>query len=185
MTVPASGRTTSLRLWSGVAALAAAGALHLAAAGDHTAAGGVVVGFFLVTALLQWVVAMQLTLSYWRSAAAGPPSSARPAPVWVLLAIAGSAALIALYVVVHTTDLLAPLAEGGGQAHAGSPTPPAPAAGIGEPVDALGVITVVVEVAGIAALAGLVPSRRRAAVRDGLVALALLIWVLWLAAGPV
>ena len=90
----------TLRRWLSAAALglATAGALHVAAAVDHLPAGELAVGFFLLTA------AAQLGLAAWlvvRSCAGSPPDHRL-----VALSVLGTVALLGLYLVSYTTDLL-------------------------------------------------------------------------------
>ncbi|MCF6744993.1 hypothetical protein E9529_12020 [Blastococcus sp. KM273128] len=92
------GRT--LRRWLSAAALglAMAGALHIAAAVDHVPAGELAVGFFLLTAAAQLGLAAWLVVRSW----AGSPPDHR----LVILGLLGTVALLGLYLVSYTTDLL-------------------------------------------------------------------------------
>jgi hypothetical protein len=91
--------------WQLVAALglAAAGGLHVAAAVDHLSAGSLAVGFFLLTALVQAGSAAWLVLGAWAGTGAGRQLVA---PAMIGTALLGTAGLLALYVVAHTTGLL-------------------------------------------------------------------------------
>jgi hypothetical protein len=86
--------------WQVVAALglAAAGGLHVAAAVDHLSAGSLAVGFFLLTALAQAGLAAWLLLGAW--------AGTWPGRHLVAMALLGTAGLLSLYVVAHTTGLL-------------------------------------------------------------------------------
>lgn len=90
----------TLRRWLSAAALglATAGALHVAAAVDHLPAGELAVGFFLLTAAAQVGLAAWLVVRRW----AGSP----PDPRLVALTLLGTVALLGLYLVSYTTDLL-------------------------------------------------------------------------------
>src|SRR3954462_8032736 len=98
--------------WPWVAGLstAAAGALHLVASFDLRSGGNLVVSVFLLTAFLQIGVALLFGGTYWRPVDAGAPGDRGPAPLWVLAAIVGTVALVGVYVVAHSTGLLAGLA---------------------------------------------------------------------------
>ncbi len=175
----AGGRRTAR--WTAAAATAAAGALHVAAAVDHLGAGDLVVGFFLVTALVQVGAAAWL--------AADPTRDLR-LPVAVLV---GTLGLVLLYVVGHATDLLDPFlghdhaAHGQGAAtdHASHTTATGPVALGLEPVEVpaapvLGTFTVAAECLALAALTALLPATARRRVLDGLLAVGALVWLLWL-----
>src|SRR5215211_952365 len=94
--------------WVGVtvAATAAAGGLHFAAAATHGSAGDLVVGFFGLTGFAQLATAaavfVVLVGAQRRQEPRGPIATAL-----VLLAAAMTVGLLCLYVVVHATDLLA------------------------------------------------------------------------------
>jgi len=102
-----------LALWLGVGALGAgaAGGLHVAVAVDHLDAGELAVGFFLLTAFAQLGLAAWLLLN----AATG----SRPDRRFVSLALLATVALIGLYVVSYTTNLLDAFAVTDGSGAAG------------------------------------------------------------------
>jgi asparagine N-glycosylation enzyme membrane subunit Stt3 len=181
--------------WAWVAGLttAAAGGLHVAAAADHRAAGNLVVGFFLLTAFAQlWLAAaLPMVFRYCRATDGRGLWAAL-----VTMAIAGTVALVALYVVVHATDLLAGIAghEGaaaaghdhsaGGTGHpieTGGPLSLSSPTTAGEPPDTLGTVTVAVELLAIAAFTALLPRSWRSATTNALLLLGGLAWALWLA----
>lgn len=92
------GRTLRRWLSAAVLGLAMAGALHIAAAVDHVPAGELAVGFFLLTAAAQLGLAAWLVVRSW----AGSPPDHR----LVILGLLGTVALLGLYLVSYTTDLL-------------------------------------------------------------------------------
>ena len=180
--------------WMAGVSTAAAGGLHFAAAAQSVAAGNLVVGFFLVTAFAQIGVALTLGAGYWRSRVTEAPG---PSTAWVAGVIAGTVALVALYVVVHSSDLLVGLtgnpAPSGAAGHvhsaagAGHPveiTGPISPSGsprtAGQPVSLLGTITVAIELVAIAAFAALLPATWRRRTTNGLLLLSGLAWALWL-----
>jgi hypothetical protein len=179
--------------WTASLAAAGAGALHVAAAAGHLAAGDLVVGFFLLTALAQ------LGLGAWLFAAARTGrAGARPLAV----AVAGTTVLVGLYLLVHTTDLLAGLTghssgPAAGHVHGDGAVAAAHAAGasiatdgpvaLGEQPTAgteapglLGTATVALELLGIAAMSALLPRAWRTRVVNALLVLGALAWALWL-----
>jgi hypothetical protein len=85
-------------LWAGALGALAAGGLHIAVAVDHLVAGELTVGFFLVTAFAQLGLASWLLLTGWTGSV--------PDRRLVTAAVAGTVALMALYVVAYTTGLL-------------------------------------------------------------------------------
>jgi hypothetical protein len=189
-------RPSATFAWAWVAGLAtaAAGGLHLAAAADHRAAGNLVVGFFLLTALAQFGLATALPMASWHSRA---PGGRGLAAGWIAMGIAGTVALVALYVVVHSSDLLAgfighdPTAAAGHDHSTAGPGHPIETDGpislsgspetAGEPVTALGTITVAVELVSVAAFAALLPRSWRSTTMNALLLLGGSAWVLWLA----
>jgi hypothetical protein len=85
-------------LWAGALGAAVAGGLHVLVAYEHLEAGGLAVGFFLLTALAQlglagWLVVHRVT-------------GLRPDHRLVTLALLGTVALMGLYVVAYSTGLL-------------------------------------------------------------------------------
>jgi hypothetical protein len=105
-------RALSRWLWAGALGAAVAGGLHIAVAVDHLAAGELTVGFFLLTALAQLALASWLLLSSWTGSA--------PDRRLVTAALAGTAALMGLYVVAYTTGLLDGFLVGDGSDAGGS-----------------------------------------------------------------
>jgi hypothetical protein len=175
---PRTGRTAA---WLAAAAGATAGVLHVAAAYQHLEAGDLVVGFFLATALAQvgaaaWIAAR---------AVADIGQDRR----FVLGVLAGTVALLLLYLTVHTTHLLDGLTgHGAGAAggHAGHATtagslPAGTQSGGALESPLLGTLTVVVETLAVLALTALLPARQRGRVTNGLLVLGAGIWGLWLA----
>lgn len=110
----APGRSLRRWLWGGVVGTAAAGGLHVAVAAEHRGAGGLAVGFFLLAALAQLGVAAWLGIH--------AVTGLRPDRRIVTTALAGTVALLALYVVAYTTGLLDGFAisDPGNGAHAGA-----------------------------------------------------------------
>ena len=94
---PSRGR----RIWRWVAASSAvaAGGLHIAAAAQHVGTHDLVVGFFLLVAFVQLGLGAWIVVSSW--------AGTQPDVRLVALALMGTVALVGLYVVAHTTDLLA------------------------------------------------------------------------------
>lgn len=178
------------RAWPWVAALsaAAAGVLHLRAAFDHVGAHDVVVGFFLVVGFAQ------LGLGVWigMTVLAG----LRPDVRLLGLALLGTVALVGLYVVAHTTDLLAAFqvhADAGAHHGSGAVTPgghstvPAGPVALGlepvaarEPAGLLGAATVALEMVTALALMALLPARWRGGAANALLLVGAVTWVLWL-----
>ena len=177
-------------LWTASLAVAGAGALHVAAAADHLAAGDLVVPFFLLTALAQ------LGFGAWLFV--GSRSGKRPGVWWLAGALAGTVLLVALYLVANTTDLFAgalahdagtggPVAGGAHGTSAGASRPTdgpvaldaRPTAGAEAP-GLLGTATVALELLAIAAMTALLPRAWRSRAVNGLLALGALTWVLWL-----
>lgn len=185
-TVRAGTRTAATR-WRWVAAVfgAVAGGLHVAAAVDHRTAGELVVGFFLLVALTQ------LATGVWLAVGPGPRAGMPAWPVSAVLAL--TVGLLVLYLVAHTTDLLAGVA---GDAHGGTGAgghtggahaePVGPIALDTEPVHAarppglLGTATVAVQLGSVLALTALLPVAFRRRAVNGLFALGVLAWLAWL-----
>ena len=181
--------------WAAALAAAAAGGLHLAAAIDHRESGQLVVGLFLLAAVVQcgggWLLAV--------SALRGQ----RPGRWALATALAGTVALVVLFVVAHTTDLLAGLTghEAGGAAghgdHGGTGQAGAEPQGhsvavegpvalsaepehVADPPGLLGTATVTVELLCALGLTALLPRTWRGWALDVQLALGALGWVLWL-----
>jgi hypothetical protein len=168
--------------WTAGAATAAAGALHLAAAVDHLGTNDLVVAFFGATALGQLAAAAGLAV------VAGTRERPPVALLSALLAV--TVGLVCLYLVAHSTDLLAgltaPAAPGAGaHEHGIGTTGPVAlgteptAAGI-EPPDALGTLTVAAELLAAVALTALLPLRGRRLAGNVVLALGGAAWLLWL-----
>ncbi len=173
--------------WIAAGGLAAAGGLHVAAAADHLDAGDVVAGFFLV------VAAAQLGAGAWLAVGSVTRIGRPPRPVAAVLA--ATVGLVLLYLVVHTTDLLAGVvgadhhgATGSathGAAHDGSSGPAGPVALGLAPAEAgstpglLGTVTVAVELVTVLALTALLPATHRRRAANSLLALGALAWVAW------
>ena len=198
-TGPGPGRSLSRWLWAGALGAGAAGGLHLAVAADHVEAGELAVGFFLLTALGQLGLAAWLLLNSW--------TGIRPDRRFVTLALAGTVALIGLYIVAYTTNLLDTFAVSDGSgAHAdglhvgtqgidpatgvdlstGMRIPTSgPVAMAGEVTPArhapgiLGPATVAAEFLLIAALTALQPATWRRRTVNALLVLGGLAWALW------
>ena len=179
------------RAWPWAAALsaAAAGGLHLLAAFDHVGAHDVVVGFFLVVAFAQLGLGVWIAMSI--------VAGIRPDVRLLALALLSTVALVGLYVVAHTTDLLAAFqVHDDAGAHHGAGTVEAPqghstetagpvALGLEpvptrEPAGLLGGATVALEMVTVLALTALLPARWRGGVTNALLLVGALTWVLWL-----
>jgi hypothetical protein len=181
-----SPRAPALRRWCALAAAAtaAAGVLHVLAAVDHAGGSEIVVGFFLVTALGQLASAGGLAIA----GVTGEP----PDPRLVAGILAATVGLVVLYLVAHTTDLLAvftatdgPLAavdphgadhnpDTGPVALSGAPT------GTGESAGPLGTATVALEVFSLLAFLAVLPQRGRRLAGNVLAVLGGAAWLLWL-----
>jgi hypothetical protein len=178
--------------WRWVAAAGALGAAgaHVVAAVGHLPAGDLVVGFFLVSAFAQLGLGTWLLLDPWL----GRELGTRP----LVAALAGTVLLVCLYLVVHTTDLLAGIAgsDGGGAAgHGAGADGHAAGAATGtggpvalaarartqpEPPGLLGTATVALELLSVLGLAALLPRSWRGRSLDALLVLGALAWVAWL-----
>ena len=193
---PARHRASRGFPWLGVtvAATAAAGGLHVAAAATHSASGDLVVGFYGLTALVQVATAATVFVLL-----VGEQGRRSPRGGLATLLLLGAAAmtvgLLCLYVLVHGTDLLAgPLerAADGATSMAGHGHTVSDAAGhVGVatstttagarlPGDALGTTTVVVELLALTGFLALLPAWIRRRATDVLLVLGLLGWALWL-----
>jgi hypothetical protein len=119
----------------------------------------------------------------------------RPDVRLLALALLGAVALVGLYVVAHTTDLLATFQVHDAGAHHGAGTvegTPHATETVGpvalglepvatrEPAGPLGAATVATEMVTVLALTALLPARRRSGVTNALLLLGAATWVLWL-----
>jgi hypothetical protein len=107
-------------------------------------------------------------------------------------ALAGTVLLVCLYLVAHTTDLLAGLTaseagHGAAGHHAGAAVEAEGPVALGdqapvdpEPPDLLGTATVGLELLSVLALTALLPRARRGRTLNALLALGALAWVAWL-----
>jgi hypothetical protein len=173
--------------WAAGLSAAAAGGLHVAAAVEHLGAHELVVGFFMLVALVQlglgaWVVV---------SIGVGIHQDVR----LVAFALLGTVALVGLYLLAHTTDLLVGFqahevtaahhgAIGAPQGHSTETTSPValdlqPVADR-EPAGPLGTATVAVEMVTVLALTALLPGRWKSGAVNALLILGDTAWVLWL-----
>jgi hypothetical protein len=182
--------------WLAGISTVAAGGLHLAAAGVHQSAGALHIDFFLLTAFAQFGLAVLLAVLLWQPAGAGVH---RQRVLVVGAAIAATVALIGLYVMVHSTDLLTGLIGrqqlGAGHDHVHSalgtlgtgqpavPVPPATPGTTTEPPETLGTITIAVELLALSAYTALLPQPWRRRTSNTLLALGGLTWALWLTGG--
>ncbi|MBJ7451623.1 MAG: hypothetical protein JHC71_06000 [Blastococcus sp.] len=160
----------------------------MAAAFDHVDAHAFVVGSFLLVAIAQ------LGLGAWIAVSAS--GGRRPDVRLLALALLGTVALVGLYVVTYTTDLLLPFQShgdvganhgGGAVTHQGSSTETVGPVGLGlepvptrEPAGLLGAATVATEMVTVLALTALLPARQRGGVTNALLLVGALTWVLWL-----
>jgi hypothetical protein len=105
--VTRADRGRPLARWLSIGALgaAAAGGLHIVVAAEHLSSGELAVGFFAFTALSQLGLAAWLLMHRW--------TGFRPDHRFVGTAVLGTVALMALYVVAHTTSLLDAFAVAG------------------------------------------------------------------------
>jgi hypothetical protein len=183
-----SGSHGRIWYWAAASSSVAAGGLHLAAAADHAGAHDVVVGFFLLVALVHVGLGAWIAVSDW--------AGARPDVRLVALALLGTVGLVALYVVAHSTDLLAAYQshDVGGAHHDGTTgapqghsTPTAGPIALGlepvatrEPAGPLGTATVMVEMLTVLALTALLPGRWKDRAANTLLLLGGVTWALWL-----
>jgi hypothetical protein len=183
---PGRRAATSWR-WVAAAGVLGAGALHVAAAVEHRSAGDLVAGFFVVSA------AAQLGLGAWL--AFGTVHGRSPGNGVLAAALSGTVLLVCLYLVVHTTDLLAGVTgheAGGAAGHAtghgaGAAVEVAGPVALGarapaeaEPPDLLGTGTVAVELLSVLGLAALLPRSWRVRMLDGVLVLGAVAWTAWL-----
>ncbi len=194
-------RTAGPRPWLWLAGLASAGAgvLHVAAAVQHREVGQLVIGLFLLVAAAQVAGGWLLVVTALRRQ--------RPGAWAVTAALAGTLALIALYVVAHTTDVLAGLTghgttsaaglesghgAGHGEAAAGAEpqghsvvTGGAVAldlepAHVADPPGLVGTATVALELVCLLGLTALLPRRGRTWALNAQLAIGALGWARWL-----
>jgi hypothetical protein len=169
--------------WAAAAATATAGVLHLVATVDHLGARELVIAFFGLTALGQLAAAAGLAMV--------GVTGERPSVTVVSGLLAATVGLICLYLVAHSTDLLAGstagAGEGGGShAHGAEPTGPVslgtdPTVLAAEPPGLLGTLTVATELVAVVSLIALLPPRRRRLAGNVVLALGGAAWLLWLA----
>jgi hypothetical protein len=183
-----SSRAGSRWLWAAAASAAAAGGLHIAVAVQHLGSHDLVVGFFLLVALVQFGLGAWVAVSTW--------AGIRPDLRLIALALIGTVGLVGLYLLAHTTDLLAAFqvhdtAAGHHGATTGLPqghaTETGGAVALGlepvaahEPAGLLGTATVAVEMLTVLSLTALLPNRWRSSTANALLALGGIVWVLWL-----
>jgi hypothetical protein len=156
MTAPGHVRLTPRTVgprsrWTDAAALGllVAGVCHVFAALDHLGHGVLFAAFFLVVGLTQLVVGSGLR---------------RVRPAVAAAALAGTVALLVLYVVSRTVALdLGP--------HSDRPEDP----------DVLGTAVVICELVAVTALPTLLPLRRRRVAVNVLLAIGVALWVSWFA----
>jgi hypothetical protein len=183
VTGPVADAPPAVRPWvlTAVAALAAAGVLHLAAAADHVGGPDLVVAFFLAVAVAQLGTAVWLTV--------GARAAGGPRPLVLAGVAAGTAGLLVLYLLSRTTTLLdgltaAPVSPGS-PVQAGHGGHAATSADGGSALAALtellGPATVVVQTVLLLALVALLPERLRRVTVNGLTILGALAWASWLA----
>jgi hypothetical protein len=177
-----SGRGSSIAPIAAGVGLALAGVLHVLAAVGHRESSAVVVGFFLIVAL------GQVATAAWFSVLLG--TARRPA-AWQTAAVLGATVvLVGLYLVAHTTDLLAgfaaaPADEGTGLAHGHDDRGTGPVGlgqepgGTAEQPGLLGSAAVLSELAATAGLLALLPLGARRRATDGILVVGLAAWVLW------
>jgi hypothetical protein len=175
---------TSAR-WRGVAVagLLGAGGLHVAVTAEHLAANDLVVGLSLAAAYAQLGLGLWLLVGPWLGNAPGT------APL--VLGLAGSVLLVCLYLVLHTTDLLAgitavPSPAGGHDHSAGAAVDVGGPVALGgraparpEPTDLLGTVLVSAEVVSVVGLTALLPRSWRGRTLDALLGLGALAWLGW------
>lgn len=189
---PQDAAASPRNFWSWAAAVSAAtaGGLHVAAAVDHLGAHDLVVGFFLLVALVQLGLGAWVAVSTW--------ADVRPDVRLLALTLVGTVALIGVYLLAHTTELLAPFQvhdatgahHGGTSAPQGHSTETAGPVALGlepvptrEPAGFLGTATVTLEMGTVLALTALLPGRWRSGAVNGLLCLGVGTWVIWLGGG--
>jgi hypothetical protein len=172
--------------WSAIAVLAtaAAGVVHVVAAGTHQSSAALHVGFFVLVGFAQLGLASAIAVGLAR-VAAGLRRAERSLRALLMVAVAGTVGLLALYLVVHSTDLLTGLLgsheHGAGGGHGGSVSTPE---GLPtEPPETLGTVGVMVELIALTAYTALLPRRWRTRVTDALLVLGALAWLLWFTGG--
>lgn len=175
-------------LVAAVATMGAAGLLHVAAAVANRELGEAVVGFFLLVALAQLATAAWLAIH--------AATRLRPDPRPLGAALGGTVLVVLLYLVVHTTDLLAGVIEGLTPEsvladHASHGTDVSGPVALGsepplqlEPASPLGTAAVAVELLFITAAVALLPATWRRHAVNGVLALGALTWLLWLLGVP-
>jgi hypothetical protein len=183
-----ASRGHSFWCWATAASATGAGGLHVAAAVEHLGSHDLVVGFFLLVALVQLGLGAWVVVSNW--------AGLQPDVRLVVLFLIGTVALVGLYLVAHTTDLLAGFqVHDNGAAHHGGPLgapqghsteTAGPVALSLEPVatreaaSPLGTATVILEMVTVLALTALLPGRWKSRAANGLLLLGGGTWVLWL-----
>jgi hypothetical protein len=184
---PAEIATLAL-VWrcAAVAGTAGAGLLHLVTAVQHASSGDLVVSFFLLVAGAQIGGATLLA------------TRERFAPALLVAAVVGTAGLLLLYLLAHSSTLLNDLGvvtaghdtgahgalHGAGVAGhtevaAGPVAMAGEAAASPEPVTTLGTATVAAEVLGMAGVLALLPARWRSRTLDVLALCGAGVWLLW------
>ena len=170
-------------LCAGALTAVAAGGLHVIAAAQHVEHGGPVVGFFLLVAAAQVGGGLWLALHGW--------VRQWPDRRLVVAGLLATVALIGLFVLAHTTDLLLTYVthKAGHSGHTEIHTGPFAAgvatrndtlAGVREAPGPVGLFTVALEVGTLMVLTALLPRLWRGRVVNGLLALGASAWVLWL-----
>jgi hypothetical protein len=177
--------------WAAAVSAATAGGLHVAAAAEHLGAHDLVVGFFLLVALMQLGLGAWVAVSTW--------ADVQPDVRLLALTLVGTVALVGVYLLAHTTDLLAAFQvhDATGAHHGGTSGAPqghstetvGPVALALEPVPArepaglLGTATVTLEMGTVLAVTALLPGRWKSGAVNGLLCLGVGTWVMWLAGG--
>ena len=184
-----SHRRTLVWSWVAVLATIAAGAVHVAAAVTHQSAGTLHVGFFLLVGFAQLGLASTLAVNLVR-VADGLPSSDRALQMLLLVSIISTVGLLALYLVVHSTDWLTGLIGSQQHATSGHAVTPAGPVSLGttpdlptEPPETLGTVNVAVELIALTAYTALLHRTWRGRVTNALLVLGGLAWLLWLTGG--
>lgn len=183
LATPAAPATRNTWPLTAAVMLAAAGALHLAAAADHREGPDRVVLFFLVVAFGQAGAAVWFTVA--------AVTRQRPGLLPVALAAVATVGLLLLYLTAYTTDLVADLSSSSGSSssssggHGGQGASPGSHAATsgseaGEPAGWLGSVTVSVEVVLLLALTAMLPPRARRLAANGILAVGMSAWALWL-----
>jgi hypothetical protein len=176
-------RRASWWSWGAILTLAAAGGLHLLVAAAHVDHSSLVVSFFLAVAAGQ-IGAAGLLFVLSRP-------GLRPRAGLLAAGIAGTMALIGLYLVAHRTGLFADIlgqSSPVGHQHGGTghPVETGGLVALDQPVvqpeqpGALDAAVLGAEVLSVVALTALLPRTWRGRTVDALCALGALTWVLWL-----